>query len=414
VEYGHRRIRGLVLEKASSASHVTIIARMMGIPMVAGIASITDMMRNGDSIIVDGDHGEVFLRPSEDLEQEIDRHLQQRSRKTAEYEAMRGLPSVTLDDTHIHLHLNIGLHIDAREVAAPDVEGIGLFRTELPYLTVPVFPSIEEQRTIYHETMRKAGGKPVIFRTFDIRGDKPVPFLHQPEEQNPAMGWRATRIGLDRPLLLRRQLRALLEAAAGVPLSVMFPMIATTQEFDAVMTLLEAEQEALQDEKQLMPSKVRVGAMLEVPSLLFELDSLLERVDFVSIGSNDLMQFMFAADRDNELVASRYDPLRTSMLKMLKKVAMQCENAGVELSFCGDMATRPLDAMALLGCGIRHFSLPPAYVGPFKAMLRSLDLTLVSAYITELCDKTDRPVRAYLKAFAADHTVEVDSYGQSG
>ncbi len=407
LEYGHCRIKGLVLEKGSSASHIAIIAKMMDIPVVAGISGATDIISKGDTVIVDGDHGEVFVRPTDDIDQEINEHLMLRAKQSAAYEAMRDLPPETRDGVRVSLNLNIGIHLDGQQVSANDVDGIGLFRTELPYLTSPIFPDVDSQKRVYKEIYDKAGGKPIIFRTFDVGGDKEVPYIQMPHEENPAMGWRATRIAIDRPLLLKRQFRALLEAAEKKPLRIMFPMIATVGEFDAVKALFDTEMEVLAKQGMPLPQEVRLGVMLEIPSLIFELDAILKRVDFISIGSNDLMQFMFAADRGNEQVASRYDPVRPSILRLLRQITAQCDAAGVELSFCGDMATRPLEAMALLVCGVRHLSLPPASIGPVKAMIRSLDLEQATKYIDSLCETMDRSIRQNLKEFAQDHQVAV-------
>ncbi len=408
LEYAHGKIKGLVLEQGSSASHITIISRMMDIPVVANIQGATEMIIAGDIVVVDGDHGDVFIRPSEELEKEINRHLALRDRQNSEFAEQREQLPITIDGTRISVNLNIGFHFDAREATAPDIDGIGLYRTELPYLMSSSFPDVESQRKIYSEILDKADGKPVIFRTFDIGGDKQVPYLKMPHEENPAMGWRATRIGLDRPLLLRRQLRALLEAAAGKTLYVMFPMIATVQEYDAAVALLDGEMSILESQNLTPPAAIKCGAMLEVPSLIFELPELVRRVHFISIGSNDLFQFLFAADRSNEQVAQKYDPMRPSVLRMLKSITSQCHAAGVEVGFCGDMASRPLEAIALFAAGVRTISIPPAAIGPVKAMIRSLDLGLVSSYIDEVCATQDKPFRQYLQAFAQDHGVMVE------
>lgn len=411
LEYGHGRIRGLVLEQGSAASHITIISRMMDIPVVSGIHDATEIIAAGDTLVVDGDHGEVYIRPGEDLEKEINRHLVLRDRQNTEFALLRSEPPVTKDGVRISINLNIGFHFDAREAAASDIDGIGLYRTELPYLMANAFPDVESQRKIYADILEKAEGKPVIFRTFDIGGDKQVPYLKMPPEENPAMGWRATRIGLDRPLLLRRQLRALLEAGAGHELYVMFPMIATVQEYDTARALLDGEVASLSGSGAKLPSKIHCGAMLEVPSLIFEMPELVKRVQFISIGSNDLFQFLFAADRTNEQVAQRYDPLRPSIMRLLSGVVMQCRTAGVKVGFCGDMASRPLEAMALFAAGIDTVSIPPAAIGPLKAMIRTLDLGHISSYIGEVCTAQDKPYRQYLQAFAQDHGVMIPELG---
>jgi len=410
LEYGTERLRGLVLERASAASHIAIIARMLDIPVVSGIAGLGELIQPRDEVIVDGDRGEIYIRPGDDISEEINRHLAQRQKQNEAYAAQRDLPAVTRDGVRILLNLNIGLHLDARNVAAADVDGIGLFRTELPYLTSATFPDVEQQRKLYREVFDKARGKPVIFRSFDVGGDKTVPYIHMPDEENPAMGWRATRIGLDRPLILRQQFRALLEAAEAEPFKLMFPMIATVEEFDAARAILVKEVEELMQSGIAPPSELQIGVMLEVPALLLALPALLPRLDFVSIGSNDLLQFLFAADRGNELVAARFDPLRPSVLKLLRQVIAQCTAAGVEVGFCGDLANRPLDLIALLACGVRSISVPPPSIGPIKAVIRTLNLKEAAQYVEVLCEQEERSIRPYLRAFARDHQVDA-GYG---
>ncbi len=409
LEYGTDRLRGVVLERGSAASHIAIIARMLDIPVVSSIVGVNELIQPGDQVIIDGDHGEIYIRPGDDISEEINRHLAERQQQSAAYEAQRDLPSITLDGVRVALNLNIGLHLDARNVAAMDVDGIGLFRTELPYLTSITFPDVAQQSKLYREVFDKAHGKPVIFRSFDVGGDKTVPYINMPGEENPAMGWRATRIGLDRPLILRQQFRALLEAAEGRSFKLMFPMIATVEEYEAVRALFEKEKAESKD-AGIAAGQVNMGVMLEVPSLLLALPALLPRLDFVSIGSNDLLQFLFAADRGNEMVASRYDPLRPSLLKLLRALIAQCDTAGVEVGFCGDLANRPLDLIALLACGIRSISVPPPAVGPIKSIIRTLNLQQARQYVDVLCEQEERSIRPYLRAFARDHQVDI-GYG---
>jgi phosphotransferase system enzyme I (PtsP) len=405
LEYPHTHIKGIVLEKGSAGSHITLIARMMDIPVVSGVDDVTDIIQSGDMVVVDGDNGEVYIRPSDDFRQEINEHIALRELKNLAYESTRGLPSVTIDGVHISLNLNVGLHLDARSIAAQDVDGIGLYRTELPYLAATSFPTVEAQKKIYGAVLEQAKDKRVIFRTFDIGGDKEVPYLHTEAEENPAMGWRATRIGLDQPMLLRYQLRALLESANGGELSVMFPMIASVSELDDAKGLLELELHHMRTEGGVLPSSIRVGVMLEIPSLLFDMPALLKRVDFISVGSNDLLQFFFAADRSNDRVVSRYDVLSASVLRMMRFIFTSCEQAGVDVGFCGNMVTRPLEAMALMACGLRSLSVPPAAVGAIKQMVRSLNLADATAYMQMILEWDETSLRQHLQSYAKDHKV---------
>ncbi|MFO1242424.1 MAG: phosphoenolpyruvate--protein phosphotransferase [Rickettsiales bacterium] len=407
LEYGHRRVKGVILEEGSAASHIAIIAKMLDVPVIGGVWNATEIIRAGDDVVVDGDHGEVSINPPDDMMLGVNMQIEKRQKRVELREAMKHLPTETKDGVSIAMHLNIGLTLDAPLLTAKDIDGIGLYRTELPYLTATRFPGVDEQAKIYYGVIKHAYGKPVIFRTFDIGGDKQVPYFHLPAEQNPALGWRATRIGLDRPKLLKDQFQALLSAAAGETLHVMFPMIATVKEFQNAKSLLIQEQERFALNKFPLPKSIKVGAMLEIPSLLFDLDVLLKEVDFLSIGSNDLLQYLFAADRCNEEVADRYDTLDSIVIRVLSQVAERCKNANVPLGFCGDMATRPLEAMALLAAGIRSLSVPPPVIGPLKAMIRSLDLAHLKHTLDYRMQMRSGSMRSFLHAYASDHGVTI-------
>ena len=407
LEYDAGRIKGIILEEGSPTAHVTIIARMMDVPMVGNIANIVGLVQHGDLAVVQGDHGTVYIRPPEDVIVAVDDAIAARERLQARYSAMRDLPAISRDGVEVSLNLNVGLFIDGQHLAAPDVRGVGLFRTELPYLSSRELPSVDEQTRIYRDAFDKAKGKRIIFRSFDIGGDKHVPYIKTDDEENPAMGWRASRIGLDRPVILRQQFRAFIRAANGQDLWVMFPFIAEVAEFEAVRNILEKELEKADSEGFKMPSSIKVGTMLEIPSLLFQLPELMQRVDFVSIGSNDLMQFMFAVDRSSTKLSGRYDWLNSAVMRMLLHITNSANPSGVEVGFCGDMATKPLEAMVLLGCGIRSLSMPPSAIGPVKAMLRSLDISQLRAFIMHLTTEPRHSLREQLENFARDHGVEI-------
>lgn len=408
LEYDAKRIKGVILAEGTATSHVAIIARMMDIPMVGRVENILNLVSVGDLAVLQGDQGLIYIRPPEDVEAAADAEIAARQRQVEVYAATRSLPPKTRDDVPISLNLNLGLFVHAEHLAAPDVDGVGLFRTELPYLASRDLPSVGDQQRIYRDAIEKARGKPVVFRSFDIGGDKQVPYIQAGEEENPAMGWRATRIGLDRPVIMRQQLRALVRAAAGEQLSVMFPFIAEVAEFDAMKSLLNKELARAREEGITPPTHVRIGTMLEVPSLLFQLPELMSQVDFVSIGSNDLFQFLFACDRGSPRVGGRYDLLNPIVMRTVKTIVTAANDYKVDLSFCGDMATRPVEAMALIACGIRSLSMPPSAIGPVKAMVRTLHVQDLAHYLDYVCTEPLHSIRQHLERFAKDHGVEID------
>lgn len=407
LEYSDKNLCGVMLEEGSAGGHVAIIARMMDIPMVAGIRHATSLLKTGDEAIVDGDNGEAYIRPPADVLEAIDQHLKERREQREAFAAQQDLPPETKDGHLIKLNISIGLHLDASAIKRPDVYGIGLYRTELPYLASSDIPDVDEQRRMYSEVFRQASGKPIIFRSFDIGGDKHVPYLDAGLEENPAMGWRATRVGLDRPVILRRQFRALIRASGGQPLYVMYPFIATIEEYDDVNAIFERELERAKVEGVRLPKEVHRGCMIEIPSILFQLDDLYRRVDFVSIGSNDLLQFLYASDRGSEKLSGRYDPLSPFFLGILRDLMKKARSYGVEVGFCGAMASKPLEAMGLIGAGLTHLSVPISAAGPIKSMIRSLPLMELRSEMEEWLVQEHHSVRARLEQFAKRYAIDL-------
>ncbi|MGE0257489.1 MAG: phosphoenolpyruvate--protein phosphotransferase [Alphaproteobacteria bacterium] len=405
LDYSHRRIRGLVLEEGSPTMHVAIVARALDIPVVGRVAGATRVIEQGDSVVVDGDNGSVLIRPRADIRQSVEAAVAAGTRRRAYYETLRDLPAVTRDGVEIALLLNAGLLLDMAQLDATGAAGVGLFRTEIQLLARNTFPNGAEQTNFYRRAYEQAGERPIVFRTLDIGGDKVLPYLPKTAEDNPAMGWRAIRVGLDRPAMLRRQLRALLRAAAGRDLCVKFPMISEVAEFDAAKTLLDKERARLAEEGGDGPRSISVGVMLEVPALLWQLPSLLHRVDFLSVGTNDLAQFIFACDRGNPLLAERYDLLSSPMLALLRHLVRECGAAGRPLSICGEMAGNPIDAMVLIALGFRSLSMAPTAIGPVKTMIRSLDAGAVARYLDEIADRPDHSLRRWFEAYARDRAV---------
>lgn len=407
LDYDRRRLRGLVMEEGSAYSHVAIVARALDIPVVGQAADVLRRVEPLDFLIVDGDNGQVFVRPADDIQAVFAASMAARQRRQAEYAKLRDLPAVTADGQDVTLMLNCGLLIDLPHLSGTGADGVGLYRTEIPFMVRPSYPDVATQLENYSKVLDEAAGKPVNFRTLDVGGDKTLPYFPELGEENPALGWRAIRIGLDRPSMLRKQLRAMLLAAAGRDLRVMFPMVATVAEFIQARRILDLEVKRLADGGQPGPSSLKVGVMMEVPALLFQLDALLPLVDFMSVGSNDMLQYLFASDRGNPMLNNRYDLLSPALLRVLKMLVEKCAEAGVTLSLCGEMASKPLDAMALLGVGMRHLSMSAPAFFPVKAMLRSLHVGDLSAYMDRLYHLPVRSLRPYLKSYAADHGIRL-------
>lgn len=404
LDYDRKRLRGLVLEEGGATSHVAIVARALGIAAIGEIENASGLVDPGDAIIVDGTTGDVYVRPPSDIENAYAERVRLRARRQAQYQALRDKPCVTKDGEEITLLINAGLLVDLPHIAETGAEGIGLFRTELQFMVATNFPRISEQLALYRSVLDAANGKPVTFRTLDVGGDKILPYMRAMEEENPALGWRAIRLGLDRPGLMRSQLRALLKASAGRHLKIMFPMIAVTGEFDQAKGLVEHELTYLRRHNHPLPERVEVGAMVEVPSLLFQLDELFPKVDFLSVGSNDLVQFMFAADRGNKLVAERFDSISAPVLRALRLIARKSREHNKPVTLCGEMASRPIGALALTAIGYRSMSLTPSAIGPVKAMLLDLDAAKAAAAIGPMLDHGEEgiKVRERIEAFAAE------------
>ena len=373
LEYDRTRLRGLLLEEGSSASHASIVARALGIPCVGRLPNLRDRVNAGDPVIVDGEIGEALLRPRSDVIEAIQARAAVREQRRAEFDRLRDTPAFTRDGGKVTLLMNAGLAVDLENLEVTGAEGIGLFRTEFQFMVAEELPRLDAQTALYARVMEAAGERPVLFRTLDLGGDKVLPYLEAEREDNPALGWRAIRMGLDRPALLRMQLRALISACRGRELRVMFPLVATVEEFRKARGLVDHELSWAQRRGRPVPERIRVGVMIETPALLWHLDALLPMTDFISVGTNDLMQYLFAADRGNPRVSDRYDLLSPPALRALKTICDACSDTGTPVSVCGEMAGRPLEAFALIGLGFTRLSMPPAGIGPVKAMVLSLD-----------------------------------------
>ena len=401
LDYGRGRIRGLVLEEGGPTSHVAIVARALGIATVGRVENVVSLCENNDAIIVDGFAGEVHLRPSGDIEAAYAEKVRFRARRQEQYRLLRDKPAVTLDGTRVNLLMNAGLVVDLPHLEESGAEGVGLFRTELQFMIAATMPKMQEQKAFYASVLAAAGDRPVTFRTLDIGGDKVLPYMRTAAEENPAMGWRAIRLGLDRPGLLRVQLRALLHATAGQELRVMLPMVTELAEVKQTRAMIERELGHMKRHGYPAPAGISVGVMIEVPALLWQLDELAGVADFASVGSNDLMQFINASDRGNMLVASRFDVLSRSFLRVLRQI-VQTVGPKIPVTLCGEMAGDPLAAMTLIGLGYRRLSMSAAAIGPVKAMTLALDAAKLAALLDGWLDETgaENRLRPKLAAFA--------------
>jgi phosphotransferase system enzyme I (PtsP) len=407
LDYDRSALRGLVVEGAAPNSHVAIVARALGVPALGQVDGLIDLVDTGDPIIVDGASGEVHVRPSPEIQAAYTEKVRFYARRQASYAELRTRPAVTRDGVRIGLQINAGLLVDLPHLSDSGADGIGLFRTELQFMMARSFPRHDQQAAHYRTVLDAAGSRPVVFRSLDIGSDKVLPYLHRPREENPAMGWRAMRMALDRQGLLRLQVRALLTAARGRRLKLMFPMIAEVDEFLQARDLVEKEKQRLQRHGHELPASIELGAMIEVPSIVWQIDRLLEVVDFISIGSNDLLQFVFACDRGHPLLADRYDPLSPTALKVLRHMVERAEAHDTPVTLCGEMAGRPLEAMALVGIGLRSISMAPAAIGPVKSMILALDRGKLWPTLEPLLDAGSHSLRPALLDFARENRIPV-------
>ncbi|MDH3666401.1 MAG: phosphoenolpyruvate--protein phosphotransferase [Paracoccaceae bacterium] len=396
------KISAVVLEEGAQTSHAAIVARALALPTVVQAERITRDANSGDRIVVDGDIGRVDLRPEGGILDAFREKVALAEQAQEVYRTLREKPATTKDGVAIALKMNAGVLADLPSIDASGAEGVGLFRTELQFLIRRNLPGREAQAAVYSRVLDAAGGREVVFRTLDIGSDKVLPYLRREAEPNPALGWRAIRVGLDRPKLFRMQVQSLIRGAKGRAFDLMFPMIAEADEFREARGLVEGEVARLAALGHPRPAELKIGVMLETPSLAYASDPLFEEADFVSVGGNDLMQFFFAADRENERVRRRYDLMNFSFLRFLRHVVERCGEAGTPLSFCGEAAGKPLDALVLAAIGFRELSMRPAAIGPVKRALLGADLGDVRAAMERADAAGATSARSGLNAWAKE------------
>ncbi len=407
MDYNYNHIRGLIIEDGTPTMHVAIVAKALGIPVISKIKGIYKEIKNGEIVAIDGEEGYVYIRPSLSLQQKFKDKMAEKVKLQKRLATLRRLPSKTKDGTRINMYLNVGLAFDLDFIEKTNCDGIGLYRTEIPFMASESMPDVDQQTECYKELMDKAKNKKVVFRSLDVGSDKLLPYWSYSGEDNPAIGWRSIRITLDRRAILRKQMRSFLRAAAGKELNVMFPMIANLTEFqDAKETLLiELEKEKRKGAK--VPNKLNIGLMIEVPSVVFQLEDILKEADFVSVGTNDLAQFMFACDRGNPRLSERYDVLSAPFLRIMQGIVCMANQAGVMCSVCGEMASNPIEALALIGLGCRNLSMSGSAFGKVKSMIRSTNIEDVEDYMNILLKSSKRTLRPQLISYANDHGIEI-------
>ncbi len=401
LEYRDADLAAVVLEEAGAGSHAAIVARAMGVPAIGGLSGLVTRVEDGDTVVVDGESGTIQIRPAADMVANYQARIAISDQKLEELALLRDLPAKTIDGIEVDLMINAGLSFDLDHLDEVGAKGVGLFRTEFQFMASETMPGLDEQATFYRSVIERAGDRPVVFRTIDLGGDKVAPFMGRRErEENPALGWRALRMALDHPYFFRRQLRALIRAARGGTLRLMFPMVATVEEFEDARKLLDAEMDWAVKFGRDLPNRVLVGAMVETPSLAFSIDSLKGKADFLSVGTNDLMQFFFAADRDNARVTSRYDILSRPALRLLLRMRQRADEAGLPITVCGESAGRPLEALMLIGLGYRRLSMQASRIAPMKLLIRSVDMSALAPRVQAAVEGGEGTIRNQMLSVA--------------
>lgn len=408
LDYSKMDVKGLLLEEGLHTAHVSIIARALQIPVISRLQGVLTKVEHGDTILLDSDRACITIQPSDEELERFEERFKKAQKRREQNSLLRRLPWVTRDKVNISLSLNAGSPVDLETLTEHAFTSVGLYRSEIPFMMESCFPDVRSQERIYRDIFQKADQAVITFRTLDIGGDKLLPYMRKPEGENPILGWRAVRIGLDRPILLKHQIRALFLASEGRPFNLMFPMIASAGEFYQAKDLFNREVERAQ-QKGLAVPPIQVGAMIEVPSFAWELDTIIENLDFISIGSNDLFQFFYAVDRTNIALVNRYDPLSVPFLTFLRRLVTLAERHHTKISLCGEMAGHPQEALALLGIGFQSLSIAAHHADSIKQMIRSLNLGEVRLFVAELLKKKTGSIRPYLHHYAQDKGIIVDS-----
>ncbi len=405
LDYGKGKLKGIILEQGSVGSHAAIVARAWAIPLIVHAEGISTEALNGDPILLDGERGTAHLRPDETVQAAFKDKMAMHHKEQMRFADLVDEPALTLCGNEVKLHMNAGLMVDLPSLKTSGALGVGLFRTELQFLIRSSFPKRSELTSLYSRVMDAADGKRIVFRTLDIGSDKVLPYMAPQDEPNPAMGWRAIRVGLDKRGVMKMQLQSLIRAANGRDLSVMFPFVAQLEEYRAARKIFEGVLEQERKLGHVLPRHYEVGVMLETPSLAFAPDAFFEEADFISIGGNDLKQFFFAADRENERVRRRYDTLNVSYISFLKQIVDRCKLHDTSVSFCGEDAGKPLEAAVFAAIGFRALSMRPASIGPVKSLMRGVDLGALNEIIEKASREGKQSIREDLQSYLAQNEV---------
>ncbi len=368
----HDKVLGIITAAGDGNSHAAIMARSLGIPAVFGEKGLVDGIVQQDELIIDGNTGCIFINPDAKVMDEYERLHRDFHAKKRELDELRNIPATTSDGSRVFLRANIGLLSDIRIALANGAEGVGLYRTEFPYMARNSFPTREEQYRLYRKILEGFGGLPVTIRTLDIGGDKGLPYFSYPKEDNPFMGWRSIRFSLEREDIFREQLAAVLMASVHGKANIMFPMVSSVDELRAIRKILAEVRAGLQDEGVPFDSDIPLGIMIELPAAVQTAHLLIREVDFFSIGTNDLIQYTLAADRNNPKVKQYYDPYHPAVIHSIRRVAEVGTQTGKRVSLCGEMAAEPVNAVMLLGMGICDFSLSAPYIPAIKQTVRNI------------------------------------------
>lgn len=407
MDYDYKRIRGLIIEDGTPTMHVSIVAKALGIPVIAKIKGLFNDIKDGQIIAIDGEEGDVYINPSSVVKDKIESKVLYIKKQASKLAQIKDLPCKSLDGVNFNMYINVGLSFDLEYLKTTNCDGVGLYRTEIPFMSSHTMPDVERQISFYKELMDSAGDKKVVFRSLDVGSDKLLPYWSGVVEENPAIGWRSIRITLDRRAILRKQLRAFLRASTGKELNIMFPMISNLEEFEEAKETLLIELDKENKKGNGSPKKVNVGLMIEVPSVIYQLDEILKVTDFISIGTNDLSQFIFACDRGNTRLSNRYDVLSVPFLRVMKEIITKADNANVLCSVCGEMASNPIESLALVGLGYKNLSSSGASFARVKSMIRSTNVEDIKDYMDTILQSQNENIRAGLISYAYDSAIEI-------